>query len=111
MSDYLEYKGYLGTVEYSSADNILHGEVVGIRGLILYHGDNLDCLVKDFEAAVDHYLSTCKSEGIDPQTPCYGTLDVKIPPALHKQLQMFSLHNNKTQNETIADALRVYITA
>ena len=111
MSDYLEYKGYLGTVEYSAADKILHGEIAGVRGLIMYHGDNLECLTKDFQEAVDHYLSCCEAEGREPQTPCYGNLDVKIPPTLHKQLQMFSLYNNKTQNETIADALRVYITA
>ena len=111
MSDYLEYKGYLGTVEYSSIDNLLHGEVAGIQGLIMYHGDNLECLTKDFQDAVDHYLSCCEAEGKEPQIPCYGTLDIRIPPALHKQLQIFSVHNNKTQNEIITDALRVYITA
>ena len=111
MSDYLEYKGFLGTVEYSSTDNLLHGEVAGIRGLIMYHGDNIVCLTKDFQEAVDHYLASCEENGLEPQVPCYGTFDVRIPPALHKQLQIFSMHNNKTQNETIADALKVYITA
>ena len=111
MNDYLEYKGYLGTVEYSAVDNLLHGEVAGIRGLIMYHGDNLECLTNDFKEAVDYYLANCEENGVEPQTPCYGNLDVSIPPALHKQLQIFSLSNNKTQNETIVDALRHYITA
>ena len=111
MSDYLEYKGYLGTVEYSSADNILHGEVAGIRGLILYHGTDLEHLTKDFHDAIDHYLSCCEAEGIAPQKPCNGSLDIQIPPELHKKLQVFSLHNNKSQNETIADALKIYMSA
>ena len=111
MSDYLEYKGYLGTVEYSSVDNLLCGEVAGIRGLIMYHGDNLAELKRDFEEAVDHYLSCCEEEGTQAQTPCYGELSVKISPAVHKQLQIYSLHNGKTQNETVEDALRLYITA
>ena len=111
MNDYLEYKGYLGTVEYSSVDNLLHGEVAGIRGLIMYHGDNLECLIKDFREAIDHYLINCEENGVEPQIPCYGSLDINIPPSLHKQLQIFSLNNNKTQNETIVDALRHYITA
>ena len=68
-------------------------------------------LKNDFEEAIEHYLSCCKESDVEPQIPCYDTLDVKIPPTLHKQLQIFALHNNKTQSETIADALRVYISA
>gem|GEM_PF-6676007 len=61
LSDYLEYKGYLGTVEYSAEDNLLCGEVVGImKGLIMYHGQTLDCLKRDFEDAIDHYISCCE---------------------------------------------------
>ena len=111
MSDYLEYKGYLGTVGYSSFDNLLYGEVAGIKGLILFHGDNLTDLKIDFEAAVDHYLSCCDEEGISPQIPCYGDLNIKISPNIHKQLQVFALNNNKTQNETIEEALIKYISA
>ena len=71
MNDYLKYKGYSGTVEYSSADNILHGEVVGIKGLITYHGDNIENLKRDFEDAVDHYLTDCTESGVKPQEPFY----------------------------------------
>jgi len=111
MNNYLEYKGYLGTVEYSSIDNLLCGEVAGIRGLITYHGDNLVDLKQNFEEAVDHYLLCCEEEGKQPQIPCYGDLNVKISPAIHKQLQIYTLHNGKTQNETVEDALRLYISA
>ena len=111
MNDYLEYKGYLGTVEYSAIDDLLCGEVAGIRGLIMYHGDNISDLKKDFENAVNHYLSCCKEEGMSPQLPCYGTLSVEISPAVHKQLQIYTLHNGKTQNEAVEDALRLYMTA
>ena len=111
MSDYFEYKGYLGTVEYSAVDNILHGEVAGIRGLIIYHGDNLTKLKQEFEEAVDHYLACCEEEGISPQIPCHGELSVKISPDIHKQLEIYTIRNGKTQNETIEDALRHYITA
>ena len=109
MSNYLEYKGYLGTVEYSSEDNLLCGEVTGIHGLIMYHGDNLTDLKQDFEAAIDHYLSCCEEAGKQPQISCYGELSVKISPAVHKQLQIYTMHNGKTQNEAVEDALRFYI--
>jgi len=48
----LEYKDYCSTVEYSAVDNILHGKVLGIRGLISYEGDSLHSLKEDFEGAI-----------------------------------------------------------
>lgn len=37
--DYLEYKGYKGSVEYSKEDNCLFGKVQGLpKALILYEG-------------------------------------------------------------------------
>lgn len=41
MSNLLEYKDYLGTVEYSSSDKVLYGKVIGINGLVSYEGDSL----------------------------------------------------------------------
>ena len=41
--DYLEYKGYKGSVEYSKEDNCLFGKVQGMsKALILYEGDTLE---------------------------------------------------------------------
>ena len=49
MSDMLDYKGYSGTVEYSTADNVLFGKVLGIKGLISYEGDSVQTLKEDFK--------------------------------------------------------------
>ena len=46
--DYLEYKGYKGSVEYSKDDNCLFGKVQGLsKELITYEGQTLDELRKD----------------------------------------------------------------
>ena len=57
--DYLEYKGYKGSVEYSKEDNCLCGKVQGMgnKALILYEGTTIDELRKDFEEGIDSYLS------------------------------------------------------
>lgn len=46
--DYLEYKGYKGSVEQASkADNCLCGKVLGMsKDLILYEGNTIDELRK-----------------------------------------------------------------
>ena len=52
--DFLEYKGYKGSVEYSKNDNCLFGKVQGMsKALILYEGNTLEELRKDFEDGVD----------------------------------------------------------
>lgn len=57
MIDRLEYKGLVGTVEYCQEDNIYHGKVIGLPGvLIMYHGADLDSLKDDFREAIDFYL-------------------------------------------------------
>lgn len=56
--DYLEYKGYTGSVEYSVEDNCLYGKVLGVsRHAITYEGKDLYELKKDFEGAIDDYLA------------------------------------------------------
>ena len=65
IMDYLEYKGYKGSVEYSKEDNCLFGKVQGLsKDLIAYEGQTLDELRKDFEDGVDSYL-----EGISSTAP------------------------------------------
>jgi len=111
LIDYLEYKGYLGTVEYSAEDDILCGEITGIKGLILYHGQTLESLKHDFEDAIDHYLSCCEEEGTNPAQPCYGELIINIPPDLHKRLHVYSKSRELNQNEIIEAAIKSYISA
>lgn len=63
MNNLLEYKGYYGTVEYSAADNVLFGKVIGVNSLISYEGETIESLNNDFKAAVDDYLSLCAEKG------------------------------------------------
>lgn len=56
MKNLLEYKGYYGSVEYSSEDVLLYGKVLGINSLISYEGESVAELQQDFEGAVDDYL-------------------------------------------------------
>ena len=64
--DYLEYKGYKGSIEYSKEDDCLFGKVQGLgkNVLILYEGNTVDELRKDFEGGIDSYLEGCKERGV-----------------------------------------------
>lgn len=60
MKNTLEYKGYVGSLEFSEEDSLLFGKVLGIRSLISYEGESANELLEDFHQAVDDYLSLCE---------------------------------------------------
>ena len=65
----MEYKGYVGTVEFSETDAVFYGRVTGIRALISCEGRSVSELMEDFHAAVDNYLALCAAEGAEPEKP------------------------------------------
>ena len=106
--DYLEYKGYKGSVEYSKEDNCLCGKVQGMgnKVLILYEGATINELRKDFEEGVDSYLDGCKADGIEPLKPFSGKLNLRMPSELHGRVAAFAASTGMTINEFINKAIR-----
>ncbi|MCL2078347.1 MAG: type II toxin-antitoxin system HicB family antitoxin [Oscillospiraceae bacterium] len=109
MKNMMEYKDYCGTVEYSAADNILYGKVLGIKGLISYEGDSIQSLKEDFENVIDDYLESCTKDGVEPQKPYKGTFNVRIAPHLHRSLAAYAIANGQTLNATVEEAIRHYV--
>ena len=104
--DYLEYKGYKGSVEYSKADNCLFGKVLGMsKDLILYEGNTIDELKADFEAGIDNYIAGCVADGIEPRKPYSGTLNIRISPEIHRKIAMLAQEAGTTINGYINKAL------
>ena len=99
--DYLEYKGYKGSVEYSREDNCLVGKVQGMgKDLIAYEGQTLDELRQDFEAGIDSYI-----EGVEPQKPYSGKLNLRMPSELHSRVAAFVAASGTTINDFINRAI------
>ena len=84
MNNTMEYKGYVGSVEFSEEDSLFFGKVLGIRALVSYEGENAHDLVEDFHGAVDDYLALCEAQGTEPEKAYKGSFNVRISPKLHK---------------------------
>ena len=55
--DYLKYKGYLGSIEYSEEDGVYFGRVFGLsNSLVSYEGKTVEELEDDFKKVIDDYL-------------------------------------------------------
>ena len=105
--DYLEYKGYKGSVEYSKEDNCLFGKVQGLsKELITYEGQTLEELRKDFEEGVDSYLAFCKEEGVVPAKPYSGKLNLRMSSELHSRVAAIVAATGTTINYFINRAIK-----
>jgi predicted HicB family RNase H-like nuclease len=105
----MEYKNYMGSVEYSDEDNILYGSITGIKDSVSYHGRSIDEIKAAFADAVDHYLDMCEAEGLQPDIPFNGTLGVSLSPNVYKQLVSFSASKNQTVNRSVEDAIKQHV--
>ena len=111
MNNTIEYKGYIGSVEFSEEDGVFHGKVQGIRALISYEGTTAQELVNDFHTAVDDYLELCKEEDIEPEKAYKGSFNVRISPDLHKKAVVYAYSQQTSLNRVMEDALYNYITS
>ncbi|MBQ7796732.1 MAG: type II toxin-antitoxin system HicB family antitoxin [Lachnospiraceae bacterium] len=109
MKNTMEYKGYIGSVEFSEEDGVFFGKVMGIRALISYEGTNAKELVEDFHGSVDDYLVLCAEEGVEPEKAYKGSFNIRISPELHKQAVVCALSQQITLNRLVENALQKYV--
>lgn len=110
MKNMIEYKGYIGNVQFVEKDKLLYGKILGIKALISYEGASVDELLSDFHHAVDGYLEYCKGENIQPEKPFKGSFNVRISPEKHKQLSLLAIERNQSLNSLVEDAIDSYLS-
>ena len=59
----MNYKGFIGVVEYDDEAHIFSGEVINTRTVITFQGTTVDEIENEFHASVDDYLEWCKEDG------------------------------------------------
>lgn len=101
MSNILQYKDYIGSIEFSQEDGLFYGKVMGIRALISYEGASAKELVSDFQGAIDDYLSMCEEDGIEPEKAYKGSFNLRISPNLHKALAIQAIEEHISLNSLV----------
>ena len=80
----MSYKGQIARIEFSEADGLFLGRLLGINDVVGFHADNVPGLHAAFEEAVDDYLETCIKVGKPPQKPASGKMMLRVPPEVHR---------------------------
>lgn len=103
----LRYKGYVGSVEASEADNCLFGHVLDLPAdtEITYEGETVAELKADFVGAVDDYLAHCAAAGVEPRKSYSGSLNIRISPTTHARLAQIASSEGVSLNALIRQSL------
>lgn len=105
MKNVMEYKGYMGVVEFSSDDGVFFGKLLGINDLITFEGETVRELEKGFREAVDDYLKTCSDLGKDPERAYKGSFNVRIDPDIHRKATFKAEALHISLNELVERAI------
>ena len=97
----MQYKGYVGSVEFSESDAKYFGRVRGIRALVSYEGNDIDELAQDFHDAVDDYLTVCRND---------ETIEIAVDADLYEELSKILGEQGLTPEEA-AVMLFEYVAA
>jgi len=109
MKDYLEYKGYLGTVNYSAVDKVFYGKLEGIDDLVNFEADNVKELERGFKEAVNDYINTCKEIGKIPEKTYKGVFNVRVPIKTHRKISLLAAKKGLKLNELVKKSLNFLV--
>ncbi len=105
MKNYLEYKGYIGTVEFSAEDKVFFGKIHGINDVVTFEGTSVAELEKSFQDGVVDYLETCKTLNKAPDKVFKGSFNVRVSQELHQKTALLASKKGLNLNEIVKEAL------
>lgn len=105
MTDKLKYKDFIGTVHFSTSDEVFFGKIEGINDLITFEGETVSKLKKAFKEAVEDYLELCKETGKEVFKSFKGSFNIRLNPELHSQLFENATLEGKTLNQYVKEAI------
>lgn len=85
MKDIMIYKNMIGSVHYSTEDEVFYGKIEGIEDSVSFEGASVDELKNSFHEAVEDYLELCEINNKTPQKTYKGSFNVRISPELHRK--------------------------
>jgi len=105
MKDIMVYKDFIGSVHYSTEDEVFFGKLEGINDSIGFEGSSVEELKASFKEAVEDYNELCIINGKELQKTYRGSFNIRISPELHKKAVQVALIKGISLNQYIEEAI------
>jgi predicted HicB family RNase H-like nuclease len=103
----LRYKDYQGSVQFEDGRLVI--QVLHIDDFITAECNSASAVQSVFEELVDDYLETCAELKKEPSKPFKGSLNIRMPPALHRRAALAAAEGGESINALITRALHAYL--
>ena len=103
--DVLTYKGFIGSVHFSSEDDVFYGRVEGINDLITFEGDSVIELKNAFYYVVDEHIKDCEKDKIPIEKSYNGSFNLRLTPDLHRKAAITAKAQGSTLNAFVRKAI------
>lgn len=82
----IEYKGYIGQIEFDDDANIFHGEVINTRDVITFQGNSVKELRQALCDSIETYITYCAQHKKEPNKPFSGKFLLRLKPEQHRKI-------------------------
>ncbi len=101
----MEYKGYVGVVQFDADAHLFHGDVINTRDVITFQGKSVTEIERAFRESIDEYLAWCEEEKVSPEKPYSGKFNLRLSPELHKEIAVAAKKLNLSINSFVEKAV------
>ena len=68
----IEYKDYIGVVDFDPEINLFHGTVINTQDVITFYGASVTELRAELQKSLEVYFEVCEEQGKTPDKPFSG---------------------------------------
>jgi len=101
----MKWQNYVASIDYDQENRLFHGRVVNAASVITFYGASVEELEREFAKSMEVYLDFCKEEGVTPDRPYSGRVNLRVAPELHRDLAIAAAAEGKSINEWAAEHL------
>lgn len=101
----IEYKGYIGAVDFDPEIDLFHGTVINTNDVITFYGSSVSELREEMQKSIEGYLEFCTEQGITPEKPFSGEFTIQMSPEMHCKLALNAERLNLDFNVYLQEVL------
>ena len=107
----IEYKGYIGVVEFEPEIELFHGTVINTNDVITFYGCSVAELREEMQKSIEAYFEFCREQGREPECPFSGKVMIQTSPELHRRVALEAARRHVSVNAYIQQVLEKAVTA